>query len=297
MFARMHIGVKLPHTGTGVPATTVALRARELERAGFDSLWVSDHVVLPEVIASRYPFSSDGKATWPTTTPYLEALVVLAAAAAVTERVRLGTAALVLPQRNPILLAKQVASIDAMSGGRVALGIGAGWLREEFEALDTPFDTRGARMVEWIELLRDCWTGRPAAYSGAHYELPAGTLVLPEPAHDIPLYLGGHSPTALNRAGRLGDGWLAQQALPALDPEQLAGETATVRSAATAAGRDPARLHVVLRLVESAGRAETIARRLGDLALAGVDEIIVDVGRDGDAEADHAVLRDAASSR
>jgi probable F420-dependent oxidoreductase len=294
----IRIGVKLPHTGSAVPASSLARRARELEQAGFDSLWVSDHVVLPETIESFYPFAADGKATWPTSTPYLEALVSLAAVAAVTERVRLGTAALVLPQRNPVLLAKQVASIDALSDGRVALGIGAGWLREEFDALEVPFDTRGARMVEWITLLRDCWTGRPAAHSGTHYQLPADTLVLPTPAHAIPLYVGGHSPTALRRAAQLGDGWLAQQAVPALDPDRLAGEIASIRSTASAAGRDPSTLQVVLRLVESAGRAGDVARRIGDLVRAGVDEIIVDIDPlDGDAVSDHEVLRNAASAR
>jgi probable F420-dependent oxidoreductase len=280
----MRIGVKLPHTG-GAVATQVAERARALELAGFDSLWVSDHVVLPAAIESHYPFAADGRATWPTDTPYLEAVVTLAVAAAATERIGLGTAALVLPQRNPVLLAKQVASVDAIAGGRVALGIGAGWLREEFDALDSPFDSRGARMVEWISLLRDCWTGRPAAHSG-HYELPADTLVLPPPAHDVPLYVGGHSRTALRRAGRLGDGWLAQQSVPDLDPARLAAEIAVV----TEAGGD--RPHVVLRLVESLGRAAEVAGRIGELRAAGVDEIIVDAA---DAKADHDVLRDAAN--
>jgi probable F420-dependent oxidoreductase len=294
----MRIGVKLPHTGSAVPAPSLAQHARELELAGFDSLWVSDHVVQPEVITSPYPFAADGKATWPTTTPYLEALVSLAAAAAATERVGLGTAALVLPQRNPVLLAKQVASVDALSGGRVALGIGAGWLREEFDALGMPFESRGARMAEWIELLRECWTGRPAARSTPHYRLPEDTLVLPTPAHAVPLYVGGHSPVALRRAARLGDGWLAQQAVPALDPERLAGEIANIRSTASAAGRAPADLRVVLRLVESTGRADEVARRIGELGRAGVDEIIVDVDPvNGDARADHDLLREAVSGR
>lgn len=285
----MRIGVKLPHTGTAIPWTSVPALARELELAGFDSLWVSDHVVLPARIDSRYPFAADGRATWSPATPYLEALVTLAAAAAVTTRARLGTAALVAPQRNPVLLAKQVATVDAISGGRVALGIGAGWLREEFDALGMPFDTRGSRMTEWITLLRDCWTGHPPGHSGPHYELPPDTLVLPAPAHPIPLYLGGHSPAALRRAGRLGDGWLAQQALPELDPDLLATEIGQVRAAAVAAGRDPASLAVLLRIVGTAGRAGELARHLGDLWRAGVDEIIIDA-----VPADHAVLRNEA---
>jgi len=287
----MRIGVKLPHTGPGA-GPAIPDRARELEAAGFDSLWVSDHVVLPARIESHYPFAADGKATWPTDTPYVEAVVTLAAAVAVTSRVRLGTAALVLPQRNPVLLAKQVASVDTIAGGRVVLGIGAGWLAEEFAALGTSFDDRGPRMVEWMRLLRDCWTGRPLAHSGGHYELPADTLMLPAPTSPIPLYVGGHSPTALRRAGRLGDGWLAQQSLPELDPWALAAEVGHVRAAAERAGRDPDAVEIVLRIVQSAGQAGVVARALPELGAAGVTEIIVDVENAG---ADHDVLRDGAT--
>src|SRR5262249_49541782 len=107
----MQLGVKLPHTGDAVADGSVPERARALEAAGFDSLWVSDHIALPDVIASPYPFAADGKATWPSDTPYLEPIVVLAAAAASTNRARIGTAVLVIPQRNPLLLAKQLASV------------------------------------------------------------------------------------------------------------------------------------------------------------------------------------------
>jgi alkanesulfonate monooxygenase SsuD/methylene tetrahydromethanopterin reductase-like flavin-dependent oxidoreductase (luciferase family) len=143
-----------------------------------------------------------------------------------------------------------------------------------------------------IAVRRVCGPGRPAARSTAHYRLPADTIVLPAPAHAVPLYVGGHSPAALRRAALLGDGWLAQQEVPALDPERLAGEIATIRGAATAAGRLAS--YVVLRLVGSAGRAGEVARRIGELGRAGVDEIIVDVV---DASADHELLRDAVSAR
>src|SRR3954451_21630340 len=133
----MLIGAKLP--ASGPLHAGVAEHAVALERAGFDSLWVSDHIVMPAEIGSRYPFAADGRATWPTDTPYLDALIALALAAAVTERVRLGTVLLVLPLRNPVELAKQAATIDAASGGRLELGVGAGWLAEEFAALNVPF--------------------------------------------------------------------------------------------------------------------------------------------------------------
>lgn len=294
----MKIGAKLPHTGDAAISLGVTTLARRLEASGFDSLWVSDHIIFPKVIGSRYPFAPDGKANWPTDMPYIEALTALAAAAAVTERIQLGTAALVLPLRNPVLLAKQAASIDVLSGGRLHLGLGAGWLREEFDALDSAFDTRGPRMVEWIDLLRDCWTGHPAGRSTAHYALPDDTVMLPKPEHGIPLYVGGHSPIALRRAGQLGDGWLAQQSVASLDPGQLAKEIATVRSAAAKANRDPDALRVVLRLVDSTGRSDVVADRLAELDAAGVDEIIVDTDyRNGDPKAECDLLRAAAASK
>lgn len=271
----MRIGAKLPNSGplpleAGIPAM-----ARTLEAAGYDSLWVSDHIVLPREIRSFYPFAADGRATWPTDTPYVDALIALALAAAATERVRLGTAVLVLPLRNPVELAKQAASIDVASGGRLELGVGAGWLVEEFAALGVPFERRGSRMVEWMELLRACWTGTPPGRTSEFYELPDDILALPTPAHDVPLLVGGHSPVALRRAGSVGDGWLAQQDATELDPADLE------RCIGVIGGRP----RVVLRIVGSLNRADAVAAALPALEAAGVDEVIVDVPVDGDGAA------------
>ncbi len=293
----MKIGAKLPHTGAVAISMGVATLARELEQAGFDSLWVSDHLVFPRVIASHYPFADDGKASWPADTPYIEALTALAVAAAVTQRVTLGTAALIPALRNPVQLAKQTASIDTLSGGRLELGLGAGWMREEFEALNMSFEDRGPRLVEWMSLLRNCWSGEPVGSSSKFYHLPANTLILPPPPHQIPLYVGGHSPVALRRAGRIGDGWLAQQDVSELDPAGLAVEVGRVRDAATTAGRDPSQLRVVLRLVGSTKRSVEVADSLAALGSAGVHEIIVDTDFvDGDPAAEAALLRAAAAA-
>jgi probable F420-dependent oxidoreductase len=273
----VRIGALVPNSGPiplelGIPAM-----AARLEAAGFESLWVSDHIVLPTSIDSHYPFAADGRATWPSTTPYIDALIALALIAAATERARLGTAVLVLPLRHPVVFAKQAASIDVASGGRLRLGVGAGWLREEFDALGVPFEDRGGRLIEWMEIARDCWTGTPAARSSERYTLPEGVLCLPAPAQPIPFLMGGHSPAALRRAGRLAAGWLAQQSLSELDPPALAAGAGAMRAAAEEAGRDPAETRVVLRLVDSAGRADEIASALPALAGAGVDEIVVNV--------------------
>jgi probable F420-dependent oxidoreductase len=280
----MRIGAKLPSTGALALEPGVAQLARTLEKAGFDSLWVPDHVVLPRVMASRYPFAADGRATWPTDTPYFDALVALALAAAVTERVGLGTGVLVLPQRQPVVTAKQLASIDAASRGRLTVGVGAGWLEEEFDALNTPFETRGSRFEEWIALLRTCWTGTPEPFEGRHYTLPPGILCLPRPAHPVPVLVGGHTKPAIRRATTIGDGWLGQQALGALDTSEI--------SAVRAAGAQ----QIVLRIVEAAGRGAELASRLGELAEAGVDEVIVDVDWEvGDPAAQLDALKSAAA--
>ena len=288
----MRIGVLVPNSGPWPLDLGIPRMARTAEAAGFDSLWVSDHIVLPESIESHYPFAADGRATWPSDTPYVDALVALALMAAATERPTLGTAVLVLPLRHPVIFAKQAASIDIASGGRLRLGVGAGWLREEFEALGVPFEGRGGRLVEWMEIARDCWTGRPQARSSERYTLPAGVLCLPTPARPIPFLMGGHSPSALRRAGMLADGWLGQQSLSELDPDALAAAATAMRTAAKEAGRDPRELQVVLRLVDSAGRADEVAAALPALAGAGVDEIVVNVDwARGDAAEAYARMR------
>jgi probable F420-dependent oxidoreductase len=280
--APLAIGAKLPNSGPLPLERGIPELARTLERAGFDSLWVSDHIVLPRAIESRYPFAADGRATWASDTPYIDALIALALAAAVTERVTLGTAVLVVPLRQPVVAAKQLASLDVSSGGRLQLGVGAGWLREEFEALEVPFETRGSRFEEWLELVRSCWTGTPPAHDGRHFTLPPDILCVPPPAHGVPVLVGGHSAVALRRAGRLGDGWLGQQSAGALDPGELAAARATATEAAREAGRDTASFRVVLRIVESAGRFADLAGELPAVEAAGVDEVIVDVDWAGD---------------
>lgn len=271
------LGAKVPNSGALPTTVGIAMMAATLERAGFASLWVSDHVVQPATIESWYPFAEDGRASWPTDTPYFDAVVAMTAIGAATTTARIGTAALVLPQREPVVLAKQLASLDVLTGGRLELGVGVGWLAEEFAALNVPFDDRGSRFVEWIELLRECWTGAPAAHDGRHYTLPADTLTVPTPAHRVPLYVGGHSPVALRRAGSLADGWLAQQSATALDAPALRAGRDAMRAAAERAGTDPDRLRVVLRIVDSTGRSDAVAAALPALAGAGVDEVIVDV--------------------
>jgi probable F420-dependent oxidoreductase len=291
----MLIGAKVPNSGPLPASRGIGPMAAELEQAGFDSLWVSDHVVLPASIESRYPFAADGKATWPSDTPYLDAMIALMAIAAATRRVRIGTAVLVLPLRQPVVLAKQAASIDVLSGGRLELGVGAGWLAEEFAALGVPFASRGERLTEWMAILRAVWTGEPAPVAGRHYTLPAGLHSGPVPLHPTPLLLGGPSSSARAPAAARGDGWLGQQSATELDPAELAAWIEAMRQTAAGAGRDPAALRAVLRIVDSAQRPRQVAAALPALAGAGITEIIVDTDWSvpDSAAAAHALLRAA----
>jgi probable F420-dependent oxidoreductase len=293
----MRIGAKVPNSGPLPADRGIAPMAAELEAAGFESLWVSDHIVMPRHIESRYPFAADGKATWPSDTPYFDAMIALAVVATATRHAVLGTAVLVLPLRHPVELAKQAASIDVLSDGRLALGVGAGWMAEEFDALDVPFGSRGRRLVEWVEILRACWSGQPEPFEGEFYHLPGGVFSLPAPRRHVPVLVGGHSRTAISRAATIGDGWLAHQSATALDFEELRRGVEKMRESAKRTGRDPDALWTTLRIIDSAPRTAVVASSVPRLRDAGVDEVIVDVdwgGQGSPAEA-YGMLRQAAA--
>lgn len=273
----MRIGAKVPNSGALPVQRGIGAMAKDLETAGFESLWVSDHVVMPSVVTSWYPFAADGKPDWPSTTPYFDAMISLTAIAAATQSAVIGTAVLVLPMRHPVILAKEAASLDVLSGGRLTLGVGVGWLGDEYDALNVPFATRGRRFVEWIEVLRRCWTGSPEAFEGEFYSIPSGVQCWPRPSHDIRMLVGGHSKTAFSRAGSIANGWLAQQSALSLDHETLRDEVVQVRRSAELSHHDPSLVWVTLRIVDSAANVESIARALPLLAESGVSEIIVDV--------------------
>ncbi len=273
----MRIGAKVPNSGPLPARLGIGSMSATLEEAGFDSLWTSDHVVMTRTVESKYPFSAEGELTWDVESPWYDAVVSLTLMAAATTRCEVGVAVLVLPLRHPVVFAKQVASIGALFSGRVTLGVGAGWMAEEFAALGVPFDSRGRRLEEWMSLLRACWTGNPQAFDGEYYTLPAGVVCQPTPARSSPLLVGGMSPAALRRAGKLGDGWLALQRASALDVGSLASAVGRVRQAAEQVGRDPAALRFVLRVTQSETAASEIAAMADSIAAAGITEIVVDV--------------------
>lgn len=208
---------------------------RRAEAAGFESLWGGEHVILPSTIESTYPYSNDGKIPAQPDTPIPDPLIWLAFAAAAAPTMRLGTCILIVPQRNPLILAKELATLDQLSGGKVELGLGVGWLEEEFDALGVPWERRGARNDEYIEAMRTLWSGPEVEFHGEFVDFPKVTCS-PRPVQtSIPILVGGDSEVAIRRAARLADGYFPGEG----DLERLGGLIVRVRRAAEIADRDP----------------------------------------------------------
>jgi probable F420-dependent oxidoreductase len=182
--------------------------ARAAEGAGFEAVAVSDHVVHPRKIATPYPYTADGAPRWQPFTPWPDPWVAIGAMAAVTERLRFLTSIYVLPLRNPFAVAKAVGTAAVLSRNRVILGVGAGWMREEFALLEQPFEGRGRRMDEMIEVLRRLWAGGFVEHRGECYAFDPLEMS-PVPSEPVPIFVGGLSPAALRRAARRGDGWVS----------------------------------------------------------------------------------------
>jgi probable F420-dependent oxidoreductase len=242
----MRYGFYLPTRGpTATPEALEALVQRA-EALGFSSVMIADHVVFPVTIASKYPYTVTG--AFPGGGDALEQLALMAFVAAKTRTLRLVTSVMILPHRNPVVTAKALATIDVLSNGRVTVGVGVGWLREEFQALGAPdFDRRGAVSDEYLRIFKTLWTECPASFAGRFYRFDA-VRCLPQPVQKPhpPIWIGGHSPAALRRVARLGDGWHPVGANPAV-PLRLA-ELRTLLDGlyrlTEAEGRDPAALTI-----------------------------------------------------
>jgi probable F420-dependent oxidoreductase len=287
----VRIAVSLPNVGLDHGKEMLTGVAEAAERLGFDSVFAAHHVVLPYERKSEYPYKRSG--TEVAMTPgmqWLDPLVSLSVVAGVTERIGLGTSVLVLPYRNPVNLAAEVAALDVLSEGRVILGVGAGWMREEFEALGIDPSERGARTDEYIEVLRTLWTQDPARFDGRFVSF-AGTVLATRPSSEggPPVWVGGNTDAGLRRALRHGDGWHGFEVYPEELPdlherlERLGGEV----------GRDPGELVLSVarglippgREEESfipdrrmlGGSAAEIAEELGSYGEQGVGHVLIQV--------------------
>ncbi len=251
----MKLAVEFPSVFyRGGPKAVTAL-VQGVERLGYDQVDTFDHVTMAQPAEGR-------TLRYPATMPILEAITTLAYFAAVTERVGLGTEVLVLPQRQPALVARQVGTVDILSGGRVRLGVGVGWQEEEYESLGVPFRERGRRMDEAVRLLRAYWTESSVTFQGRYYTAEAMAME-PKPRPGTagpPIWMGGASEAALRRVGELGDGWLAGGGET---PESAREKITTIRRHAEAAGRDPDAIGLQIQLGDPrdpAALAERAAR-------------------------------------
>src|SRR5215472_3208850 len=266
----MRLGAFLPPWGEQATPADFDLLAQGVEDLGYDSLWTGDHMVFPRDVVSRYPYNATGAFPFDRDQPLFEPVTLLAYLAGRTTTVRLGISVLVLPMRNPVVTAKMLADIDSLTRGRLELGVGVGWLREEFEALAADFAARGKLAEEWITILRQLWTaGSPTGFDGQHYRF-APLALLPRPGRPIPIVIGGNSRSALRRAARFGDGWHGVR----LAPEQVHEAVRRLHADVADANRDPAGFRVVMRTTVN---PEDAGRELESYAAAGVDELIVEV--------------------
>lgn len=236
----MKIAVEFPSVSFREGPEKVADIARAIEEIGYDELAVFDHVIM------GYPTETRRAPMYPPQMPILEALIMLGFAAAVTKRVSLSTEVLVLPQRQPILVAKQISTLDTLSGGRVRLGVGVGWQRAEYDVLNEDFGSRGKLMDDAIRLLRACWADEKIDFTSDRYNVDAIAME-PKPPQGggLPIWVGGGSKAALRRTGELGDGWMGTAGV---SDEELVEAMATIRRHAEEAGRDPSSIGMQLML-------------------------------------------------
>ncbi len=249
----MRFGFYLPNSGPTAEPDSLAEIARQGDKLGFNCMVAPDHIIEPKQIDSTYPYSvsgafggatrSDGE--WP------EQLTTLAFLAGVTENIRLVTSVMIVPYRNPILTAKMLASIDMLSKGRLTVGVGVGWMEEEFELLDAPpFAKRGAVTDEYLRAFKELWTSDDSHFEGEFCRF-SGISFLPKPTQKphSPIWVGGQSRAAIRRAAQLGDAWHPVGAIPAatLEPEELSENIAILGRYAEKAGRDPGEIEVAMK--------------------------------------------------
>jgi probable F420-dependent oxidoreductase len=235
----MKLSVEFPSIAYREGPEAIVRLARAIEEIGYEQIDIFDHVVM------GYPAPGRPDPVYPPKMPILEAFMTLSYIAASTSRIGLGTEVLVLPQRQPVLVAKQLSTLDTLSGGRTRLGVGVGWQESEFEALGEDFKTRGRRMDEAIRLIRACWGDEQVDFAGEFYRINAMAME-PKPVQGdrLPIWIGGASPRSLERTGTLGDGWLAG----AEEPEVAARLLSEIRGHAEAANRDPASISAQMML-------------------------------------------------
>jgi probable F420-dependent oxidoreductase len=290
--APMRYGFYLPTRGPLATREGLSAILATAERAGFASVMVADHIILPTKIESSYPYTLGGN--FVSQGDCFEQLSMMAFVAGRTDKLRIVSSVMIVPHRNPVFNAKALATIDVLSGGRVTVGIGVGWLEEEFKALHTAdFKHRGAVTDEYIEIFKKLWTGKPTSHKGRFYEFDE-VVSQPAPIQQPgpPIWIGGHSGPALRRVARFGDGWhpVGATAASPLPPEEMREKLATIARMMEAEGRDFSKLEVSYKApvydggVPPKGEKRRLFTGGADLALGdiaefsslGVDELVFD---------------------
>jgi len=264
----MDVGLFVPLGAGNATPELVRAVGREAEGRGFESVWVPEHVVLFDDYDSSYPYAEDGRFPTGGDAGMIEPFTALTYLAAVTDRIRLGTAICLVPQRNPVYTAKAVTDLDSLSGGRVEFGVGVGWLREEFEALGMPFDRRGKRTDEYLAAMRSLWSDEVSEYHGELYDLrPCRMYPKPVQTPHPPIHVGGETDAALRRVARLGQGWFSFGRLP----EDLPAALDRLDAALAAEGRSRGDIVLSVSPYLHPVSPESVAR----YAELGVDRLIV----------------------
>ena len=263
----MRLGLHALGIGSGSERAVIEAVARAAEQHAFATLWSGEHVVMVDESASRYPYADDGKIAVPAVADWIDPMVCLSFAAAATTTIGLATGVLLLPEHNPVIVAKQAASLDKLSGGRFTLGIGIGWSREEFDALGIPFERRGARTADYVAAMRTIWRDDIASHAGEFANFSA-IRVNPKPFRGgrIPVVLGGNSEAALRRVAQWGDGWYG---FNLHDADDVAVKLDTLARLCREAGRDRDELRLAVALRDP---QPSDAGRLAEL---GVDELVL----------------------
>ena len=241
---------------------------RRAEAAGFESIWGGEHVIMPSAITSKYPYTPDGKIPAEPDTPIPDPLIWLAFAAAAAPKLKLGTCILIVPQRNPLVLAKELATLDQLSGGRLELGLGVGWMKEEFDALGIDWARRGARNDEYIAAMRALWSAPHAEFHGDFVDFDPVTCSPRPVTGSIPVLVGGDSDAALRRAVRIADGYFPGEG----DAARLDGLLKRLRAMAETNDRDPSTIEINAMF---GSQIANPAAGVEEMAGIGVDRIMI----------------------
>jgi probable F420-dependent oxidoreductase len=279
----MDLGLYLSQPSDAAALERLVAVVEAADARGFRTVWIGDHVVLFDEVASRYPYAQDGRSPFAGDMNWLGPFELLTYLAARTSRVRLGTGIVLVPQRNPLYTAKSVSTLDFLSAGRLDFGIGMGWTREEYEALGVPFEGRGKRGDEYVALMKRLWTEDVASFSGETYELPPSKQrPFPVQKPHPPIFVGGESDAALRRVARLGDGWFGL----GLSAEQAAERVERLKALLADSGRDIADVSIAIGM----GGPDTTLDDAKAYADAGVSQYVVRVPGTGSLEDDVAQM-------